>query len=185
MSVWVVLATGESMSQAIADSVRGRCRVVAVSDAFRLAPWADAMVSNDSAWWAKNLDAMKIFTGRKFCGAQTKMSGLEYIKPTGGFSFGINSGLQGMRVVTIVDPHASKILLSGFDMRGTHYFGLHPKPLRNTTPHRFEVHRRQFKLWRGCKVINCTPSSSLKCFPMGSLEEELGNVLDSDRLQAS
>lgn len=176
MSVWAVLATGESMSQAVADSIRGRCRVVAVSDAFRLAPWADAMVSNDSVWWARNLDAMQIFKGRKFCGAQTKMDGLEYIKPSGGFSFGINSGLQGMRCVPIIDKQAEKIILLGFDMRGTHYFGPHPKPLRNTTPHRFEVHKRQFKLWRGCPVVNCTPNSSLKCFRMGKLDEELPEV---------
>lgn len=174
MSVWAVLATGPSMSQAVADSVKGRCRVVAVSDAYRLAPWADALVSNDSAWWAAHLDAMK-FAGRKFSGARTKLKGMEFIKSEGPFTFGMNSGLQGIRVVPVIDPQVSKILLLGFDMRGNHFFGLHPKPLRNTTPHRMEVHKRQFAWFRKCKVINCTPGSALKCFPMGNLEEELGS----------
>lgn len=49
--IFAVLASGESMNQALADSVRGKCKVIAVSDTWRLAPWADALVSSDAGWW--------------------------------------------------------------------------------------------------------------------------------------
>lgn len=59
----IILATGPSMSQAVADSARGFGTVIAVSDAYRLAPWADCLVSADTAWWKHhNPD----FAGPKF-----------------------------------------------------------------------------------------------------------------------
>ena len=48
--------------------MRGRCHAVAVSNAYTLAPWVYALVSNDAAWWINNPDARK-FAGRKFAGA--------------------------------------------------------------------------------------------------------------------
>jgi len=46
-----VLATGPSLTLEQCDQLRGRCKVVAISDAIRLAPWADALVSADTDWW--------------------------------------------------------------------------------------------------------------------------------------
>lgn len=172
MTTFAILATGPSMSQAVADSVRGRCGVIVISDAYRLAPWADALVSTDAMWWKEHLDAVK-FAGRKFCGA--KFAGVEQIMlsaPSPPFPPGSNSGLQGMRVAVGVF-HATKLLLLGFDMRGSHFFGPHKPPLRNTNEKRMQVHRQQFFRWRVCPVVNCTPGSALKCFPMGNIEEEL------------
>jgi hypothetical protein len=166
-----VLATGPSMSQALADYVRNKCRVIAVSDAYKLAPWADALVSNDSAWWREHKDAMK-FAGRKFCG--TSYQQLERLHADGNFTGGTNSGLQAMRAAQLMG--ATKILLLGFDMRGTHYFGKHPAPLRNTTSNRFKVHLAQFRKWKGCPVINCTPNSALKQFQQSTIEKELGEI---------
>lgn len=156
------------MSQELADFVRGKCSVVAVSDAYKLAPWADALVSNDRVWWSAYPDA-KNFAGRKFCGAIA--SGLEVIKGAH-MGSGLNSGLQGMRVAQMLG--ATRILLLGFDMSGSHFFGLHPAPLANTTPKRFMKHIEQFKKWRGCPVINCTPGSALTQFPFADVREVLG-----------
>lgn len=172
MSTWAVLATGESMSQEMADFVCGKCKVVAVSDAYRLAPWADALVSNDSNWWRNHPLALE-FTGRKFCGAQFKDT--ERLPPHGRFPAGTNSGIQGMRVAEMLG--ATRILLLGLDMRGTHFFGKHPSSLKNTTSKRFKVHIAQFERWSGCEVINCTPNSALRKFPMSTIEKELGAVL--------
>jgi hypothetical protein len=171
MTTFAVLATGPSMSQEVADYVRDKCRAVAVSDAYRLAPWADALVSNDRNWWIANPDAMK-FAGRKFCGG--RQHGTEHLSFDPAFGSGINSGLQGMRVAKLLG--ASKILLLGFDMnsaRGAHFFGRHPAPLRNTTPPRFRAHVSQFRKWRGPDVINCTPNSALKQFRFMSIEQAL------------
>jgi len=167
MSTWAILATGPSMSQEIADYVRGKTGVIAVSNSYLLAPWADALVSNDAAWWKAHPEAFK-FKGRKFAGA--KVEGTELIKRDAHFGGGCNSGFQAMRVANDV-LGATKIVLLGLDMQGSHFFGDHKPPLKNTVPARFEVHKRQFEKWNGCEVINCTPGSALKAFPMGELEE--------------
>jgi hypothetical protein len=171
MKIAAVLASGPSMSQAIADSVRGRCIVIAVSDVYTLAPWADALVSNDSKWWRYHKPALR-FAGRRFCGA--RYPGTEWLSPSAGHNSTSNSGLQGMRVAR--DKFlVEKILLLGFDLHGSHFFGLHPLPLKNTSPQRRLVHIKQFERFdtKNCRVVNCTQGSMLKCFPFGDLETEL------------
>jgi hypothetical protein len=168
VSTFAVLATGPSMSQAIADYVRDRCRAVAVCNAYTLAPWADALVCNDAVWWRAHPDALK-FAGRKFCGQA--WPGTELLARAVGFPPGSNSGYQGVRVAGMLG--ATRILLCGFDMHGSHYFGAHPAPLRNSTPSKFKAMASQFRLWRGAPVLNCTPGSALKVFPMADLREVL------------
>lgn len=166
---FAILATGTSMSQAIADQVRGRCRVIAVSDAHRLAPWAEAMASVDAAWWRKHPEAFN-FAGRKFTAAPD-YQGLRELERIPGVVSGTNSGLFAMMVA--VHLGAKRLLLCGFDMRGTHYFGPHPKGMRNTKPERFEVFKRQFAGFRpkGVEIVNVTPGSHLQCYQMGDLED--------------
>lgn len=174
MSTVVVLATGQSLTPeqvqyVHAAHVEGRCKAVAVSDAYQLAPWADALVSNDMKWWNHHRDAHH-FPGRKFCGSP--MKGLEHLKPTPMFPSGTNSGLQGMRVALLLG--ATRIILLGLDMHGTHYFGKHPAPLKNTTPADFRRMLGQFKRWKSdAEVINCSPGSALTCFKTGNLTDVL------------
>jgi hypothetical protein len=165
--IFAVLATGQSLMQEQADAVNGRCRVVAVSNAYKLAPWADALASCDASWWKNNPEAME-FAGRKFTTAPDwqGLSGLERVE---GVASGTNSGLLGMMVA--VKLGATRILLLGYDMQGTHFFGAHPAPLRNPNAARFEVFKKQFMGYRprGVEIINCTPGSALRAYPMGDL----------------
>lgn len=172
MTTWAVLATGPSMSQSVANAVRGRCCVVAVSDAYKLAPWANVLVSADKAWWDHNPEALR-FPGKKY-GAMPEFNavpGVERFRVSGG----TNSGLLGLMVS--VHLGATKVLLCGFDMHspGEHFFGRHPKPLKSTTADRMAAFRRQFMTFKpkGVEIINCTPGSELKVYPMGRLEDEL------------
>lgn len=171
MSTFAILATGTSMSQKVADSVRGRCGVIAVSDAYILAPWADALVSQDKAWWRYHTDALE-FQGRKFIGVPPdNVHGVEQADCTGIISSGTNSGLLGCHVAVSAFK-ATRILLLGLDLQGSHFFGKHPEPLKNTKSARFEVMRKQFAEWphAGVEVVNCTSGSSLTCFPFGDLD---------------
>lgn len=165
MTTWAILATGESMNKQVADEIKGKCKVMAVSNAYELAPWADGLASNDAKWWRHNPKAME-FAGLKFCAG--RLEGVKRIAPEGHFLSSCNSGLFAMRVAEKLG--ATRLLLLGFDMRGTHYFGVHKEPLRNTTPIRFKHFIRQFEHWRGCEVLNCTPKSSLKKFPYCTLD---------------
>lgn len=165
---WAILATGPSMSRALADSVRS-VKTIAVSDAFRLAPWADALVSADRKWWTANPDARQ-FAGQKYMAMRDLDDQVERVNTS---INGINSGLLALHVA--VKLGAKRILLLGFDMHGGHFFGPHAEPLSNTTEKRFEVFKRQFAAYRpaGVEILNCTPGSSLNCYPMANLEDVL------------
>lgn len=169
-----ILATGPSMSQAVADCVKGRCTVIAVSDAYRLAPWADVLVSQDRKWWLAHPEALQ-FAGRKLRGGAEwqRHEGTEHVKFEGAVTTSSNSGLLACMVA--VQVGATRILLCGFDMGGTHFFGEHPAPLKNTPPERFEVFKQQFASFRprGIEIINCTPGSALRCYRMGTIEDGL------------
>lgn len=185
----VVIATGPSLTKDQVSSVKrwrqccgsGCCgnpteaddrRVIAVSDAYKLAPWADGLVSQDVAWWRHYPEALE-FPGRKF--TCNEHPGAERITNAGAITTGTNSGLLACHVAVSVYK-ATRVLLLGIDLQGTHYFGKHPEPLKNTTDARFSVMRTQFAQWshRGVEVINCSPDSALTCFPKGELDACLG-----------
>lgn len=170
--LWAVLASGPSMSQAVADSVR-HLKVVAVSDTYRLAPWADALVSQDWAWWNHHPEALK-FAGRKFRGCPKHVEGVEQFADV---PSGCNSGVLGIRVARFLG--ATEIVLLGFDGGGEHFFGAHPAPLKNTTEARAKVHHEQHRneahacQWHAVKVWNCTPETAIKHYPKATLAEVL------------
>lgn len=172
MTTFAVLATGPSMTAEIAASVQGRCGVVAVSDSFRLAPWADALVSTDGKWWQHHPDAAN-FAGEKFTGAPDFVT-LDASIQRLSFGTNINSGLLAMHAA--VKLGATRLLLLGFDMHGSHYFGPHPAPLKNTSADRFEAFQEQFKRFkpRGVEIVNCTVGSKLRAYRIGDLACELG-----------
>src|SRR5688572_19877453 len=120
------------MSQAVADSVIHLPTVV-VSDAFRLRPDAVALASQDVKWWDAHPEARQ-FAGRKF--SANRIKGVERLESPMVRS-GMNSGLLGLEVARMLG--ADRVLLLGFDMHGTHYFGKHPAPLNETTKIRFGV----------------------------------------------
>lgn len=164
-----VLCTGPSLTQADVDYCRGRCKVVAVSDAVYMAPWADALVSYDRKWWAAhNPD----FQGLKYHCHFEKIEGVAKFEKRPG-----NSGTLGLVVAAEMAP-GEKIILLGADLKGTHYFGEHTKAgLRNTSPTQFRTMKNQFAALRHLPVVNCSPDSELTCFRKGVLREELADVL--------
>lgn len=171
MSVFAILCTGPSLTQAVADAVR-HLRVVAVNGSYVFAPWAEALVANDGKWWACNPEAEK-FAGRKV--STQNVLGLERMNPNGAIGTNTCSGVVAMEWAR--RQGATRILLLGADFRAGHFFGDYKPPMKNTTPDRREVHRKQFKAWRDANVrvtvLNCTPGSSLDCFVKVPLEVAL------------
>lgn len=162
-----VLCTGPSLTQADVDYCRGRCKVVAVSDAIYMAPWADALVSYDKKWWNAHKPE---FDGPKYHCHVEKVEGVEMFEPRPG-----NSGTLGLAVAAKWNPE--KILLLGADLKGTHFFGPHTKSgLRNSSPIQFKMMKAQFAAMKHLPVVNCSPDSELTCFRMGVLREELADL---------
>ncbi len=179
MKTCVILASGQSLKDEDVEYVRmaqivgSLDKIIAVSNVgLDKAPWADALVSHDTAWWIAHPQALA-FSGRRFSKRGYRCT--EAYDPK--FGTGINSGLMAMLIARDVFG-AEKLILLGFDMHGTHYFGQHTalcsgKPLSNTTPSRFKTHIKQFTRFSGCEVINCTPNSALTIFPMMELKDAI------------
>lgn len=186
----VILASGPSMNQAVANTVRGT-RTIAINTTFQLAPWADMLYAADARWWKayeKPIDgpSWRILGGIKVACEPTQYKEVHQIKNTGESGFdpdpgcvriGGNSGYQAIHIAA--HAGAKRILLCGFDMKGCHWHGRHPEPLRN---HGEGIYARWLKNFDGLakalnglgiEVLNCTPGSALKAFPMVALEEAL------------
>jgi hypothetical protein len=60
-----VLAAGRASPPADVEACRGKTRVIAVNDAYRLAPFADVLYACDEKWW-KWHQGVPSFTGLKY-----------------------------------------------------------------------------------------------------------------------
>jgi hypothetical protein len=170
----VVIAPGESLTEADCDLARAAAPVIAVTEAYKLAPWCDVLVANDRAWWAERPDARALscpkYSTRRIEGVE-QIDGSEIV--TGGSSSGVLALWVSARL------GAKRILLLGFDNKGTHFCGPYKGRLTNTHPTRFAVFEQQFRELgkafqkTGVEVRNCTPETALKAFPLMNLEEGL------------
>lgn len=175
MPAFVIIASGQSVTKEQIDSVRkSGIPFIAVSNVgIDLAPDAEALVSFDTDWWVAYPEAMT-FKGDKF----SRFGGYgrkEFRLP---FTGGCNSGLFAMFIARDVYK-ATRLILLGFDMHGTHYFGAHERKkstgrvLTNTDKQKFNLHKSQFRRFSGCEVVNCTPLSALEIFPKRPLDDML------------
>ena len=168
----VCLASGPSLVQEDVDYCRGKATVIAVNDAWRLAPWADALIASDSAWWRFH-QGVPDFHGLKFCLEPAAASfGVQVLRNTGhdgvetadpsGLRTGRNTGAAAVNLA--VHFGASRILLLGYDMEAkdeahSHFFGAHPQGLRGGSP--YALFRQMFATMveplrtLGVSVINC------------------------------
>jgi hypothetical protein len=149
-----VLGGGPSLTPAIAESLRGRCRVIAVNCAgiqsvdadgkthAAIAPWADVLYAADRMWWHQNLEAARLFYGLKatimpngYADFTHEIDSVRILGNGGPQGFddrtdylrtGWNSGYQAMHLAAHLG--AKRVLLLGFDMhaqKGEHWHGDH------------------------------------------------------------
>lgn len=192
----VLIGGGPSLTAAQVEACRGRVRAIAINDAYRLAPWADALYFCDCKWWQwhhKKLADWKGLIVRMQGGmhdfGDPRIKVLRNLDEKRGLAErrdglhnGQNSGYQAINLA--VHFGAKRILLLGYDMQGvlegprvkTHWFGDHPG---GTNPIVYEKMLPHFESLppllekRGIEVINCTPGSALRVFPMRSIERAL------------
>lgn len=172
-------------------------RVIAINDAYRLAPFADLCYFADAQWWRWHKDKPEF---EAFAGAKVT------IEPTGleiddarvfmlrnahhgktdqahGLSTdpavladGRNSGYQAINLAALAG--AARIVLLGYDSKPgpdgkAHWFGQHPIPTHEATIRGFKTHYKQLVAplkALGVEVVNCSPGSAITCFPKESLE---------------
>jgi hypothetical protein len=186
----VCLGGGPSLHLDDVDYCRGKATVVAINDAWRLAPWADALIASDAAWWSY-YKGVPAYTGLKFCleASAAKWPGVQVLRNTGaegleteptGVRTGRNTGAAAINLA--VHFGASRVLLLGYDMeakneRNSHWFGAHPIGLRGGSP--YPLFRQMFATMVAplraldVQVINCSRHTALTCFPRQPLAEGL------------
>jgi hypothetical protein len=184
-STIVCLATGPSLTPEDVNYCRGKAHVIAISDAYKLAPWADVLYSCDAKWWTwahdhKRHPRFAEFQGLKYAltAHSARFPGVQVLKNTGkdglerhpaGLRTGRNSGFQAINLA--VHLGASRIVLLGYDMGGKHFFGNHPD---GSAPPFADCIKRFTTLVAplaelGIEVINCTRKTALTAFPQRSL----------------
>ena len=171
MTTWALLAPGPSASADDAARVAAvGIPIGAVGNGFQLVESPAFVAATDGAWWRKYPEA------KERCGKLYSMhtvSGVERVRVPGWTA--VNSGVLGLECAR--REGATRILLLGFDMHGSHFFGPYTNGLSNTTDQRRRMHLAQYARWakrnQDIQVINCTPGSALKCFPEARLDEVL------------
>ena len=100
-------------------------------------------------------------------------------------NYGDNSGFQALNLAILLG--SCYIVLVGFDMRHvsgkSHFFGDHPNSLFQRQEYEsFALKFNKAPPPDGVTIINATPGSALKCYPMMDLEDALEhNSLHRDR----
>lgn len=178
MTTWALLAPGPSATAKQAARIRAAgIPLGVVGNAFELAPWAEFLAATDSAWWRK-YPAAREFAGRKYTMHTIKHA--ERIRLPGVTV--CNSGVLALECAK--RKGATRILLAGFDMHGSHFFGKYTNGLSNTSEAKRRTHLAQYASWsranKAIEVFNCTEGSALTCFPMARLDDFCSDVQMDD-----
>lgn len=199
----VILASGPSLTEeqcALVGAWRaerddGTRRVVVINSTFVRAPYADVVYACDGTWWRaqpqsgeRNVDAVTARFARDRLWTQdvaaAKEFSLNLIRSASGVGLsrkpglihqGMNSAYQCINFAFLAG--ARRMVLLGVDCHGKHWHPDHPAPLSNRLPHaqwiaKFGPLARDLEA-EGVNVVNCSPGTALKAFPLADLTEEL------------
>lgn len=187
MNTIVCIASGPSLTPADVNYCHGKARALVVNDNYRLAPWADWLYAADKHWWDRYVgDVRGGFGGECWtCNeSAAREHGLRYIQSAKlpGLSRnpsviheGHNGGYQAIGLARHFG--AERIVLLGYDMQGTHWFGNHPPEFRRRND--FRVFLPPFDALAadlaadGVEVVNCTRETALTVFPRSTIEKAL------------
>lgn len=172
--------------------LEAKARVIAINDAWRLAPFADLLYAADGPWWLK-YRGVPDFAGEKWtqdkgegAAEAAQRFGLHVVRSEIGKSVsfdpayiaqGYNSAFQAMNLA--VHFGAVRIVFLGLDCQAeagrTHWFGDHPPGLLKASPYplfraAFEAAAPQLRE-AGVEVINCSRATALTCFRRATIEE--------------
>ena len=195
-----ILASGESLSAEQCAAVKAwrdrdpiLRKAIAINTSFRRAPWADVIYACDSQWW-NAVDKGHVLThieeARAECLGElwtqddeaARKHGVKLIRSDRGkglsrvpgrINQGMSSGYQAIGLAWQAGAVAA--LLLGYDNRGGHWHGAHPKGLEKTNPYATWA-KNLGELAADCKgagfaVTNCTPGSALKMFHVEPWQE--------------
>lgn len=183
----VCLGTGPSLAKVDVDYCQWKAPVIAISNAYKDAPWADILYSSDAKWWIWH-NGVEDFTGWRITREReaAKHYGIGWIRSENkdGLSMqpdllhnGFNSGYQAVNLAYHFG--ASTIVLLGYDMQATdgknHNFGNHPDG-RTPPFHYFLRAFNALPTWLAdnnvnLRIINATRKTALTCFEQRDIQQ--------------
>jgi len=184
-----ILGGGASLAAFDVGRLQGQGHVIAINDAgLDLAPWADILFFADGCerWFGWNRDKLHLFKGARLVTRRRvpdvpKLHMLKHdadaaLSRDPGVLAGFCSGASAINLAFHLG--ASEIVLLGFDMRPGHWHDNHKLPNPLPQPYRDQfmpsLTRMSFELAQdGCRVLNATPGSALRCFPVADIEDIL------------
>ncbi|EXF45267.1 hypothetical protein BAY1663_02346 [Pseudomonas sp. BAY1663] len=173
----VCMASGPSLAPADVEIVRqwreaaDNRRVVVTNNTYQLAPWADVLYAMDRKWW----EVMKPqFAGERLTAVHDVLGVPCSSSPKGG-----NSGSGA--ILLAAHRGAARVIMLGYDCQvgaggARHWHGDHKKPLGNAVslPKFYGQFRADARRITGVEVVNCSRATALDMYPLGILEDELG-----------
>ena len=193
----IIVAGGPSSKRVDLASARGKCRFIAVNNAWELVPWADFLYACDYAWW-NCYDGVPDFAGVKVSIERRTIRTWPEIKwlycskarddinyePNSEIGWGGNSGFGALNMAVKFRP--KKIILVGYDCdtrHGVHWHGKHPLGLHNPSPANINRWRRALERAamslrkRHFDVVNASDISTLNNFQRVEFAAEIDGLL--------
>jgi hypothetical protein len=189
--VVAVVASGPSAKKVNLKALEGRAKVIAIKGTWELVPFCDAVYGCDFPWW-RHVRGLPDFKGLRLAYAPKAVeqygcrrvlipnpSGDQMLfDEVGTVGAGGNSGFQALNLAAQFG--ARKIILAGFDCTGEHWYGRNNwHGGSNPTDHNFRrwiaamtIAARQLEA-RGVEVVNASPGSACKAFPIRGVAEAL------------
>lgn len=189
-----ILGGGPSLSLVnLADLRAAGGRVIAINNAFEIAPWADIVWTADSRWIRWNDDGLGacvrkglfLFVTRAenvSAGFPVLKLGWEEREPISRRQDAVAGWCSGGNAINLAYLHGAKrIVLFGYDMRPVgNWHNKHKSVARDGIyAEKFipYIVRMATELHHdGVEVINATPNSGLKCFPIVHPDEALSPI---------
>jgi hypothetical protein len=182
-----VVGGGPSIADLDVEKLRHK-NIIVTNNAYQLVPWAQYLYFMDAGpntFYDIHKDKLHTFKGQIVTTAHQLSGHKEFIYlPQGKYSLemdsmhrGSNSGQGAIQLAAKLG--AKEIILLGFDMRKVdgknNYHNEHKQRVRDNLYETDHIPKTEtlkpFLDSHGIKVINCTPNSALKCFPIEPLEE--------------
>ena len=184
-----VIGGGPSLAGFEFDRLRDRGIVLAVNDAIKAVPFADAVVSIDTVWWTHRKQFLRSFGGEKIAivppSHKTEPGVTRYARDNramisrdpGVVCTGENSGFAAIGLAFM--RRARVIHLLGFDMTAPGHF-------HSGYEWRCRYGAKDYPRWagmfgvlqdeavaRGSRIVNLNPASAIRCFPFATIDEVL------------
>jgi hypothetical protein len=189
-----VLGGGPTLTQTMADAVADR-HAIAINSTCLIAPRAEILFFNDHSWFERHQEIVTNWAGLAVTtNRHSKVAAPDRLLRVEGedrkdfpalgsktIRRGASSG--HLAVSLAIALGAVRIVLLGFDMRHVHGRSHHHDDYRNEIHDLYSrLFAPAFQGWhyaaqqRGVSIVNATPGSALKEFPMVALDDMLSPV---------